>query len=531
MSSYQTNSLSKKIQANIDDIKYNKVDIENKNEIKQKRGNGNGNGNGNERDEGSCSSNYDTTDSDPPSEAETDAHRIKGTFFYSDIDQIREEEDDGYDCLGIDNDMSEAEKEVEEIENRGSRTSSIGCCHDYNLSTRHRLNIPLPLLSLTVTSAPDTASMGTPRTPRTTPKSVTSHTATYPTFHSPRTAAHLTTLGDSSTSTSTSTSTLSKAAIAASAQRTAAAQRTQLLTSTISKLEEAGLLPDQRNNYGYDDIDVEDVENDHIGIGEENDNENRDVDRDGDLGRDGDEDRDGDQNNQTGRVSSLTWRDKGYGRDRGNRGHKVGFGPTFPEVSITRERSNNLPQHSEILSLSPPRRRLSSTHQIGTGSNSRRKKSILESNSNSNYRNVNQIENENKNENKNKNTIENKNVQRNNNGNNNLGFDEFVDMTDIGYKIENDENDDFDVGTDSDESLKSSPLALLSMIRVTSFSAFSSAPIYDAEDAERRIGKLRKERRRQVALTEEFIRLRLLFARNSISLLISKAVKKRSNTI
>ena len=93
-------------------------------------------------------------------------------------------------------------------------------------------------------------------------------------------------------------------------------------------------------------------------------------------------------------------------------------------------------------------------------------------------------------------------------------------------------NDDDDLGgTDSDDSPGSSPLAVSAMIRVTSFSAFGSAPIYDAEDAERRVGKLRKERRRQVALTDEFGRLRLLFARNSIATLISKALKRRSSSI
>jgi hypothetical protein len=93
-------------------------------------------------------------------------------------------------------------------------------------------------------------------------------------------------------------------------------------------------------------------------------------------------------------------------------------------------------------------------------------------------------------------------------------------------------NDDDDLGgTDSDDSPGSSPLAVSAMIRVTSFSAFGSAPIYDAEDAERRVGKLRKERRRQVSLTDEFGRLRLLFARNSIATLISKALKRRNSSV
>ena len=87
--------------------------------------------------------------------------------------------------------------------------------------------------------------------------------------------------------------------------------------------------------------------------------------------------------------------------------------------------------------------------------------------------------------------------------------------------------------TDVDGSPLSSPssptgrVSTLSFLRVTSFSAFSSAPIYDAGGAERRLGKLQKERRRQVAMTEEFTRIRLLFAQNSVSALISKAVRSK----
>ena len=323
---------------------------------------------------------------------------------------------------------------------------------------------------------------------------------------------------------------ISKATLAAAAQRTAAAQRSELLSSTISKLEEAGLLPGHRNNYECDKSDVDGDHNvidlvDDYGVRDRDENLDRNEGRDRDEGRNRDEGRGRNQNNQSGLISSLTG--KGYRREIGNRGQKVGFGPIIPEVSITRERSTNLPQHSEVLSLSPPRRRLSNSHQIGTLSHSKKGKSIFDTNNNddhdrnSNNRNVDADEIE----------IGSENGKHNNNGNNNALFDDFIDKCDLGYKVENEENDDFDVGTDSDESPRSSPLAQLSMIRVTSFSAFSSAPIYDAEDAERRIGKLRKERRRQVALTDEFIRLRLLFARNSISLLISKAVKKRSHTI
>ena len=88
--------------------------------------------------------------------------------------------------------------------------------------------------------------------------------------------------------------------------------------------------------------------------------------------------------------------------------------------------------------------------------------------------------------------------------------------------------------TDIDASPLSSPTSpgrksnLTSFLRVTSFSAFSSAPIYDGEGAERRLGNLRKERRRQIALTDEFSRIRLSFAKNSVGTLISKAVRAKA---
>ena len=71
-----------------------------------------------------------------------------------------------------------------------------------------------------------------------------------------------------------------------------------------------------------------------------------------------------------------------------------------------------------------------------------------------------------------------------------------------------------------------SPLKPPTFLRVTSFSAFSSAPMY-AEGSERRVAKLQKERRHQVAGTEEFNRLRTTFTKNAVSTLLSKAVKSK----
>ena len=98
----------------------------------------------------------------------------------------------------------------------------------------------------------------------------------------------------------------------------------------------------------------------------------------------------------------------------------------------------------------------------------------------------------------------------------------------------NDDDDDDDMSTtDADVSSSSaptSPTAAISFLRVTSFSAFSSAPIYDFNGAERRISKLQKERRGQIALTPEFAPTRLQFAKYSVAALISKSIKARDLT-
>ena len=97
-----------------------------------------------------------------------------------------------------------------------------------------------------------------------------------------------------------------------------------------------------------------------------------------------------------------------------------------------------------------------------------------------------------------------------------------------GYNA-NDETEDSDFfPTNSPYVSDISPSSLKppSFLRVTSFSAFSSAPLYD-ENSERRVAKLRKERRRREAGTEEFNRLRTMFTKNAVATLISKAVKAK----
>jgi len=96
-----------------------------------------------------------------------------------------------------------------------------------------------------------------------------------------------------------------------------------------------------------------------------------------------------------------------------------------------------------------------------------------------------------------------------------------------------DTDDNGDGGEDSFQNSPvstSSPMKPPTFLRVTSFSAFSSAPLYDAEGAERRTAHLRKERRRRAESSEEFQRLRLGFTKNAVSALISKTTKARAGT-
>lgn len=61
------------------------------------------------------------------------------------------------------------------------------------------------------------------------------------------------------------------------------------------------------------------------------------------------------------------------------------------------------------------------------------------------------------------------------------------------------------------------------LMRVTSFSAFSNAPLYDTEDSERRYGRLNREKRRFQVSTTEFKTLREHFTNDRVSILIGKA--------
>jgi hypothetical protein len=103
----------------------------------------------------------------------------------------------------------------------------------------------------------------------------------------------------------------------------------------------------------------------------------------------------------------------------------------------------------------------------------------------------------------------------------------------ISTSYSNDVNDHEMNSIDAYDSPLSSPSSVsteasdISFMRVTSFSAFSSALSCDAGSAERKIGKLRKERRLEVIKTEEFARLRFDFSKNSLTALVSKLIKKK----
>jgi hypothetical protein len=61
------------------------------------------------------------------------------------------------------------------------------------------------------------------------------------------------------------------------------------------------------------------------------------------------------------------------------------------------------------------------------------------------------------------------------------------------------------------------------LMRVTSFSAFSNAPLYDMEEGERRYGRLYREKRRFQVSTAEFKSLRDHFTNDRVAILVGKA--------
>lgn len=73
----------------------------------------------------------------------------------------------------------------------------------------------------------------------------------------------------------------------------------------------------------------------------------------------------------------------------------------------------------------------------------------------------------------------------------------------------------------------SSPAPPVTLMRVTSFAGFASAPIYDAGTSERRLARMQRERRRNIMTSAEFDGLRLQFARDAVKKLIHTEMNKR----
>lgn len=66
--------------------------------------------------------------------------------------------------------------------------------------------------------------------------------------------------------------------------------------------------------------------------------------------------------------------------------------------------------------------------------------------------------------------------------------------------------------------------------RVASFGAFDSPPLYDVQSSERQVSKLRKERRRALTATQEYQQLRLVFAKESVTNIVSRELRAKVKT-
>ena len=91
---------------------------------------------------------------------------------------------------------------------------------------------------------------------------------------------------------------------------------------------------------------------------------------------------------------------------------------------------------------------------------------------------------------------------------------------------EADVDTDTEISSNEEAELQHGPMNL---VRVSSFTAFSSFPLYDVESSERRFGKLFREKRRLQVSTKEFRGLRQRFADDRVGILISKIEKSNNN--
>jgi len=69
--------------------------------------------------------------------------------------------------------------------------------------------------------------------------------------------------------------------------------------------------------------------------------------------------------------------------------------------------------------------------------------------------------------------------------------------------------------------------ATTSISRVVSFGAFESPPLYSLPKAERRIARLRQEKRKVIARTREFLSLRLSFTMEALSAMVHKEARRQ----
>jgi len=69
--------------------------------------------------------------------------------------------------------------------------------------------------------------------------------------------------------------------------------------------------------------------------------------------------------------------------------------------------------------------------------------------------------------------------------------------------------------------------ATTSISRVVSFGAFESPPLYSLPKAERRIARLRQEKRKVIARTSEFLSLRLSFTMEALSAMVHKEARRQ----
>jgi len=74
-------------------------------------------------------------------------------------------------------------------------------------------------------------------------------------------------------------------------------------------------------------------------------------------------------------------------------------------------------------------------------------------------------------------------------------------------------------------------LPLTSISRVVSFGAFESPPLYSIPKAERRVARLRQEKRKVIARTSEFLSLRLSFTQEALSSMVHKEARRRERVM